>query len=83
MRNLFFDNSLSKMIGKNMTYKDIYLKLIHKANKENLIRLFKETDNWERLNAINLEIIDDHELPYILVTIDHQNDLREGYFASV
>jgi hypothetical protein len=68
---------------KNMTYKDIYLKLIHKTNKENLIRLFKETDNWERLNAINLEIIDDHELPYILVTIDHQNDLREGYFASV
>ncbi|KPA14036.1 SEC-C motif domain protein [Candidatus Magnetomorum sp. HK-1] len=66
-----------------MTYKEIYLQLIHKTNKEDLIRLFKETDNWERLNAINLKIIGDQELPYVLVTIDHQNDLRNGYFASV
>ncbi len=64
-----------------MDYLSLYRKVVEKQNEDTLLHLLKETGHWEKLQAIDFEIIDDTTLPYILITVDYQEDVV-GYFAS-
>ena len=64
-----------------MDYKNIYKAIVKKDNKDSLIDLFKETGNWEKLEALKLEIITNDNLPYTLVTVDSRAK-HLGYFSS-
>ena len=65
-----------------MNYIDIYIRRFCKnGTKTRLIRVLKETGHWEKLKALDLEIIDDAMLPYALIGIDYAEDFI-GYFSS-
>ena len=64
-----------------MSYIDIYREIVQKRKKDTLIRVLKETGHWEKLKALDLEIIDDATLPYVLIGIDYAEDFI-GYFSS-
>ena len=62
-------------------YTAIYREIVQKRNEDTLIRVLKETGHWEKLKALDLKIIDDATLPYVLIGIDYAKDFI-GYFSS-
>jgi len=58
-----------------MNYKSIYRKFVEKSNEEKVIDILKETGNWETLNALHLEIIENKTLSYIFITADYKHDV--------